>query len=317
MKKILIALMALGMMACTGKIDTAGKSSQETPQAQQAPEPGQEQAADEAASAQDTDDHFVTTDLAALEVTGHVRTILSQAPMEVSYTFDRRGRLVHVSNIAHYTSSVTRDDDGNLTLGVAESVETFTVDNAHKRLALVEGWGEGASEWTKNYVYNASGELTHIKWALKEIWDGEERTAQKTMKVQVTRRDPHGNWTERKVDGETESRKITYYAPGGSSAADGANPLKGEHTFTGKIGGDDNALLSLTDGAGSYTVINAARSAKVDKFDAATGRLIVKAMELNTQKHIGAFDGTFKNGRYKGVFTNTKGGKVDFDLRLR
>ena len=48
-------------------------------------------------------------------------------------------------------------------------------------------------------------------------------------------------------------------------------------------------------------------------YDKTTGKLVMKEY-FTKGDYVGDFDGTWKDGVYQGVFTNTKGGKVDFKL---
>lgn len=56
------------------------------------------------------------------------------------------------------------------------------------------------------------------------------------------------------------------------------------------------------------------RTLKLGSYDANTGKLILKSYELGTGKYLGQFVGTLRGSKYTGIFTNTKGGKVNFSL---
>ncbi len=99
-----------------------------------------------------------------------------------------------------------------------------------------------------------------------------------------------------------------------------ANPAAGG-MFQGSIGGDDGCVLQMPDGAvpGYYTFLNYSRITRFGSYNSKTHTLIINAYEERSGKYVGKFVGKlteFKLGyhHYKGVFTNTKGGKVNFDL---
>lgn len=97
------------------------------------------------------------------------------------------------------------------------------------------------------------------------------------------------------------------------------NPVSGYY-FYGSIGGDDGAYLTMPSGnsMGTYKFINYTRNIKFTSYNPNTGALIISAYEQGTGKYIGKFVGTLirsKYGnKYTGVFTNYKGGKVNFNL---
>lgn len=81
----------------------------------------------------------------------------------------------------------------------------------------------------------------------------------------------------------------------------------------GKIGGDAASTFTLNGQEGSYIFVGASRQSKLVSYDSQTGKLIVDAY-LNGLK-IGFFDGIYANGRYKGIFKNTRNGaKLNFNL---
>ena len=135
--------------------------------------------------------------------------------------------------------------------------------------------------------------------------------------------DSHGNWIKRKVGDTVHTRTISYYPnplggdEGASSARNDINPLVDKCTFMGAIGGEKNSTLSLENGTGSYSVKGGERIVYAERFSPSTGQLVLGAYHKNKGNSIGMFDGTFKNGVYKGVFENHNGGKVDFELGLK
>ena len=90
--------------------------------------------------------------------------------------------------------------------------------------------------------------------------------------------------------------------------------------LTGSIGGANDGLFvynyDTDDGDVSFTVngVKNVRKLKLGSFDADSGRLVMKEYYANGT-YVGDFDGTWRDGVYRGVFTNTKGGRVDFVLR--
>lgn len=79
----------------------------------------------------------------------------------------------------------------------------------------------------------------------------------------------------------------------------------------GKLGGDHSATFILNGAEGTYTFVGAQRNTKLSSYDG--DELVVDAY-INGEK-FGYFKGTYKDGRYKGIFKNTqKGASLDFDF---
>ena len=98
------------------------------------------------------------------------------------------------------------------------------------------------------------------------------------------------------------------------------NPAAG-YLFWGTIGGDDGCSLEMPYGnrAGSYTFLNYTRITRFGSYNPKTRSLVINAYEVGTGKYIGKFVGKLTKDRdgffqYRGVFTNYKGGKVNFNL---
>ena len=105
-----------------------------------------------------------------------------------------------------------------------------------------------------------------------------------------------------------------------ASEVQAGNPVAGA-MFEGSIGGDSFCFLMMPYGSdtGYYTFLNYSRVLRFGSYNAKTQTLVLNAYEEGTGKYIGKFVGklTFRNRvfhRYKGVFTNYKGGKVNFNL---
>ncbi len=105
-----------------------------------------------------------------------------------------------------------------------------------------------------------------------------------------------------------------------ASEVQAGNPVDGA-MFEGSIGGDHYCLLVMPYGSGTgyYTFLNYSRIIRFGSYNAKTKTLILNAYEEGTGKYIGKFVGklTYRTRdfhRYKGVFTNYKGGKVNFNL---
>lgn len=87
----------------------------------------------------------------------------------------------------------------------------------------------------------------------------------------------------------------------------------------GQLGGSSDAVFTydgMTDeGEVTFTVSgqNNVRKLKMGSYDKTTDKLVMKEY-FTKGDYVGDFDGTWKDGVYQGVFTNTKGGKVDFKL---
>lgn len=98
------------------------------------------------------------------------------------------------------------------------------------------------------------------------------------------------------------------------------NPVPGD-IFVGSIGGDDSCFLMMPNGSetGYYTFLNYTRDIRFGSYNTKTRTLVINAYEQGTGKYIGKFVGKLTSiggefHRYKGVFTNYKGGKVNFNL---
>lgn len=88
----------------------------------------------------------------------------------------------------------------------------------------------------------------------------------------------------------------------------------------GILGGSDDAIFTYNDktdeGEVVFTVngVKNMRKLKMGAYDKNTNNLVMKEYFTNGN-YVGNFDGIWKNGVYQGVFTNTKGGRVDFILK--
>lgn len=92
-------------------------------------------------------------------------------------------------------------------------------------------------------------------------------------------------------------------------------------SLRGFIGGANDAIFKLNsttgEGQTTFTVagIRNDRKLKLGSYDEQSGKLVIEEF-FTSGKYIGDFVGTYKNGVYKGVFTNKQsGGKVDFNLK--
>lgn len=119
---------------------------------------------------------------------------------------------------------------------------------------------------------------------------------------------------------------LTFAANGGNEGMtsvaemEATNPVAGG-IFYGTIGGDSDCTLQMPLGtsAGYYSFLNYTRVVRFGSYNAKTRSLVINAYEERTGKYVGKFVGKLTVDRmgiyhYKGVFTNTKGGKVNFDL---
>lgn len=82
----------------------------------------------------------------------------------------------------------------------------------------------------------------------------------------------------------------------------------------GRIGGDNDCVLDINGRTGYYSFLNYTRDIRVVSYDAASGNLVVNALERGTGKYIGKFVGTLDGYGYRGKFTNYKGVSITFDL---
>ena len=83
-------------------------------------------------------------------------------------------------------------------------------------------------------------------------------------------------------------------------------------SLDGKMNYD--GLLDEGEASFSLSGTKVVRKLKLGSYDVSTNKLVMKEYDLR-DTYLGDFVGTWKNGTYKGIFTNTKGGKVDFNLK--
>jgi hypothetical protein len=74
--------------------------------------------------------------------------------------------------------------------------------------------------------------------------------------------------------------------------------------------------LTLNNGVGTYSYYNGSvvRNIQVQSYSP-SGSVLIYAYDRSNGSYVGRLDGTMSNGRIKGVFTNYKGAKVNFDMR--
>ena len=87
--------------------------------------------------------------------------------------------------------------------------------------------------------------------------------------------------------------------------------------YTGIIGAAGNMTID-SKGGGSYTYTSNetsfTRSIKVKSYDRTSGHLLIESYNKSGD-YVGLFDGyTSSNSSYSGIFTNYKGGTVEFRL---
>lgn len=87
----------------------------------------------------------------------------------------------------------------------------------------------------------------------------------------------------------------------------------------GQLGGSDDAVFTYDgkadEGKVTFTVNGQknVRKLKMGSYDRTTNKLVIREYFVKGD-YVGDFDGTWKDGVFQGVFTNTKGGKIDFKL---
>lgn len=257
-------------------------------------------------------DNFLTDDLAAMEVRGPVKSIVwNKSGYQVK--FDKEGNMIfHADPSGEYM--VSHDDNGCLVLYAAGAgTNTYTIDHEMKRLSSIRG-GEGGTSWADTYIYNTKGELCQKNTVIMEM-NGE--TNVETHEIAILEKDSHSNWIKRRVGERVETRVITYYTGAEADSHDNDfRPFSRSYTFVGSIGGDKNVILTLNNGEGQVKLSSGVRMIETDTYDANTGKLVLRSFFKNGSM-VGHYDGTMNNGMYTGVFTNLKGGKVNFSLKLR
>lgn len=88
----------------------------------------------------------------------------------------------------------------------------------------------------------------------------------------------------------------------------------------GTIGGEGELhFYSNNSSASTYSYdcngVYATRSLRLSSYDSNSGKLILKSYDINNGKYIGQLVGTYTGNTYTGIFTNYKGGKVNFKFR--
>lgn len=144
--------------------------------------------------------------------------------------------------------------------------------------------------------------------AINELKQQQELLEQKNEELQSKVDEAKAETDEAKAQAKEQAQQAT--AP---------NPASGYY-FIGSIGSDNGASLTMPSGnsKGSYNFIQYTRDIKFTSYNPNTGALILSAYEQGTGKYIGKFVGTLTRSKYgnkyTGVFTNYKGGKVNFNL---
>jgi hypothetical protein len=86
--------------------------------------------------------------------------------------------------------------------------------------------------------------------------------------------------------------------------------------YYGTIGDDHSAILTLNNGVGTYSYYNGniVRYIEVQSYTP-SGKVVIYAYDRTNGAYVGRLDGVLTSGRIKGVFTNSKGAKVNFDMQ--
>lgn len=117
-----------------------------------------------------------------------------------------------------------------------------------------------------------------------------------------------------------QTKTFSPYLTGDIAAPNVKQSAKFGLSLTGKFGGADDAVLTYDDktddGIIEFTIngVKNVRKVRMGSYDSSTNTLILNEYFTNG-KYVGDFRGTWKNGVYQGVFTNTKGGSVNFKLQ--
>lgn len=257
--------------------------------------------------------NFITYDLAAMQVHGHVKRIVEDGGNVAR--FDENGNLTSFNDM-YSDYMIGHNDDGCLTTyAVGAGSVTYSINPETDQLVCFSG-GEGSTSWVNWYKYDDNGQLIEIEYNIEDM--AEETTKSTTSKVSILETDQHNNWTKIEIANEIIERAIYYYPNAlcdeEDSADDSFQPLSQPYSFMGKIGEDNNCTLNINNGQGTYTVAVGERIVSVDSYDKNTGRLIILAYFKTKGNALGRFEGIYKDGEYSGVFTNTKGGHVKFSL---
>ena len=261
-----------------------------------------------------------TPDLEYMELHGPVKSLTTTEPT-TRYDYSRTGQLLLVDGYNPFTENpvelermcLKRNSKGEINSYVMyESSEDY--EWKHGKLTIVDGGGEGY-EWHLTYSYDDKGMLRSKK-GYQEFNDGSEH---ENINIEYTYLDydKYGNWTRRKSSGGIEKRTIKYFnITRPSDNADDFDPTVRTYDFRGKIGGEKNCPLQISKDGGYYVVASGKKTLVFSDYDAKTTELTIDAFKPDGVKFIGRFVGKVTGKTYKGVFTNDKGGKVNFDLEM-
>ena len=257
--------------------------------------------------------NFITYDLAAMQVHGHVKRIVEEGGNVAR--FDENGNLIAISDM-YSDFMIGHNDDGCLTTyAVGAGSVTYSINPETDQLVCFSG-GEGSSSWVNWYKYDDKGQLIEIEYNIEDL--AEETTETTTSKVKILETDQHNNWIKIDIADKIIERTIYYYPNAlcdeDDSVDESFQPLSQAYSFIGKIGEDNNCTLNINEGQGTYTVAVGERIITVDSYDYNTGKLTILAYFKTKGNALGRFEGVYKDGEYSGVFTNTKGGQVNFNL---
>lgn len=269
---------------------------------------------------------LTSNDLTFFELHGPVHS-MNNSLFEKTYVFDQDGNLVTVNGYNPFTSdgydrvAYRRNNQGQIKSYTEwESGEEYKWSEG--RVVSSEGGGEGGYEDKTTYSYNEDGTLKSLYVKMTSYIDPSENENY-TVSYTYLEFDEYNNWTKRKSKSGTETRTITYFPILKPSKAtdnsEGFNPQKNTYMFIGKIGSDKGSSLVVNPQGGQVTTTNGTRDLKFNSYDKATGKLLIDAYYQGKDQFIGQYDGTFDEsaGIYKGTFTNNKGGKADFELKLQ
>lgn len=282
-----------------------------------------------------TPDDFTSPDLAFFQLKGHVHFLYAYPSV---YEFDREGRLLKVDgedpydevrrefdDETDYFNEVTKLTSENGIIVEERAMEWYN-DVKWKDGLVVEKSGQGEGMIFRHiFVYNDQGELT---WSKEKMWnDGDDEDSEDTTIEEYTyrilKRDNRGNWTLRMCNEMEQKRLLVYYGEEATKPLGPAayNPQHQSLSFTGTIGGDNNATLSLREGEGEYTVGVGTRKVMFCRYNPCNGNLVLKAYKKSSVEYLGYFDGEIEcmenENCYRGTFTNTERKKVSFELKMK
>lgn len=267
---------------------------------------------------------FTSKDLAFFGLHGHVKTLVSDGNV---YEFDTLGEWTKINGINPFHHKMNDDEsDFYYTRNEAGYVNGAIFWEYGEEYVWTDGRMTGINGTEYEYLTHTSYEydsLGNISATTMVESDNEGKTWSKPDKVVYNYKtfDQLRNWTMRKSVNGTDCRFIDYYDR--VAEADDVQPefapWQRRYVFLGTLGSEKNCPLALSPEGGIYVVYSGTHITSILSYDRSNMRLVVEARDIDTEKKLGEFAGIVslngKHGfRYKGKYTISGGGSMDFNM---